>query len=557
MIVRVRRKIGAANIIDFCLFNILNMRAYLWKIKNRLEKNWPRLVVFLALLGWCKVFLTIPINLITADLGRHIANGRLFAENYLIPHTNLFSYTYPDYAFISHHWGSGVIFYFMEKWFGFTGLSVFFILLSLMTFSLLFWLAKEKSSFSSAAAISLLTIPLIGERAEVRPEVFSYFFGAIFLLILSRVQDFKISAKWLFLLPVFVMLWVNLHIYFIFGIGVMGLFLGENILRLFYGEKRKQATRLLENLIPAFILASAAALINPFGWRGAIYPFKIFGNYGYRVVENQSVLFLEKLGFYQNSNLAVFEFAIFIFLLSLISALILKRKNLSPALAGLGITVSALAFFALRNFALFGYFILPVLAYFLYRAIIGLREKYAFFREKEKAAVIVLGIIFFVFTFSRHKEKVLINAESELGLASGVNKSAEFFKREKLAGPIMNNYDIGGYLIYHLYPDEKVFTDNRPEAYPADFFLKIYIPAQEDNGAWKELDGRYGFNVIYYYLNDATPWGQKFLTTRIDDPEWIPVYTDSYAIIFVRNTLKNKSVIERFRIPRKFFNVQG
>ncbi|MFA6394199.1 MAG: hypothetical protein WCW25_05045 [Patescibacteria group bacterium] len=533
------------------------MRLYFAKLNNWFKENWLRAAVFFVLLAWCKIFLSVPINLVTADLGRHIINGRLFIENNLVSHANLFSFTYPDFAFINHHWGSGVIFYFVEKVSGFAGLSFFYILLSLITFSVLFFLAKEKSSFGSAAVVSLIVIPLIGERAEVRPEVFSYFLGAIFLLILSRAQDLKISVRWLFLLPILAMLWVNLHIYFIFGIGVMGLFLTENIFWLFYGEKRKRAISLLKSLIPAFVLALAALFINPFGWKAIIYPFKIFGNYGYRVVENQSVLFLEKLGFYRNANLAVYEFVVVIFLLVMIFALIFNRKKMSPVFVGLGVTVSALAFFALRNFALFGYFILPALSYFIYCLLAGLRERYVFFRGKEKATIIFLGVVFFIFTFFQVKEKILNNADSELGLVPGVNKSADFFKKEKLEGPIMNNYDIGGYLIYHLYPAERVFTDNRPEAYPADFFREIYIPAQEDGGAWKALDNRYGFNVIYYYLGDATPWGQKFLTDRIDDPEWAPVYADSYAIIFVKNVEKNKSIIERFRIPRKFFNIRS
>ena len=36
-------------------------------------------------------------------------------------------------------------------------------------------------------------------------------------------------------------------------------------------------------------------------------------------------------------------------------------------------------------------------------------------------------------------------------LEKNINSSAEFFKNTKISGPIFNNYDIGGYLIYHLY----------------------------------------------------------------------------------------------------------
>ena len=108
----------------------------------------------------------------------------------------------------------------------------------------------------------------------------------------------------------------------------------------------------------------------------------------------------------------------------------------------------------------------------------------------------------------------------------------EFFKSQNLKGPIFNNYDIGGYLIFHLFPQEKVFVDNRPEAYSVDFFKKIYIPAQESDEKWRELDTKYKFNSIIFSHRDITPWGQKFLASRLADKSWENVFTDERVIIF-------------------------
>jgi hypothetical protein len=38
-----------------------------------------------------------------------------------------------------------------------------------------------------------------------------------------------------------------------------------------------------------------------------------------------------------------------------------------------------------------------------------------------------------------------------------MNNSAYYFRRNNLSGPIMNNMNIGSYLIFHLFPKEKVF----------------------------------------------------------------------------------------------------
>ena len=112
--------------------------------------------------------------------------------------------------------------------------------------------------------------------------------------------------------------------------------------------------------------------------------------------------------------------------------------------------------------------------------------------------------------------------------------SLKFFEENKLKGPIFNNYDDGGYLIYGLYPKEKVFVDNRPEAYSTEFFSEDYIAIQEVDELWQKELAEYNFNVIYFYRNDLTPWGQKFLETRAKDPKWELVYSDDFFLIFTR-----------------------
>ena len=116
----------------------------------------------------------------------------------------------------------------------------------------------------------------------------------------------------------------------------------------------------------------------------------------------------------------------------------------------------------------------------------------------------------------------------------GVERSADFFKAAGLKGPVFNNYDIGGYFIFYLFPQERPFVDNRPEAYPVDFFKRVYGPMQEKEQDWSEARAKYGFELIYFYRHDITPWAQPFLLRRLDDPEWAPVFVDDYTIILAR-----------------------
>jgi hypothetical protein len=110
-------------------------------------------------------------------------------------------------------------------------------------------------------------------------------------------------------------------------------------------------------------------------------------------------------------------------------------------------------------------------------------------------------------------------------------------------------------LIYHLGGQEKVFVDNRQEAFPPDFFQKVYIPMQEDDPVWRQQEAKYGFNVIYFYRHDLTPWGQSFMIDRVRDPGWAPVFVDDYTIIFARRGGIDQGVIDHFELPKSMFKV--
>jgi hypothetical protein len=505
-----------------------------------------KLFIFLLILAYYYLFLAQKIDLTTADLGRHLKNGEMVLQkNFDVLYTNFYSYTYPQYPFINHHWASGVFFYFIWKLFGFTGLHLFFIILSLVVFFLFFKLAQKNSNFTISVLVALLLIPLIAERREIRPEIFSYFFLALFFWILWHYRQGQISARWLILLPIAGIFWVNLHINFIFGLFLIGVFLLEGIFVSGLRDKKK-----MKNLIIVFVFTAAGFLINPFGLKGLLYPFNIFREYGYRIVENQSVWFLEKIGIINNPNLLLFEILISLFILGSVLLFFLNRKEFSLIFFILGATFGILAFMALRNFTIFGLFSLVILSYNLDK-ILG---KFKHRPETLKFVAAIAFLIVFIFNIINNYQAIIYKGRG-FGLYFGDNASAEFFKEQGIKGPIFNNYDIGGYLIYHLFPEEGVFVDNRPEAYPTSFFQEIYIPIQENEEVWKKLSEEYNFNAIFFSHRDITPWAQKFLINRINDENWAPVFADQYAIIFLKRNDLNKKIIEKYEIPKEFFRV--
>ncbi len=505
------------------------------------------IIVLVLLLTFYVFFLLHKADLTNADLGRHLKNGEMILKgNFKVLKTNFYSYTYPDFPFLNHHWLGGVIFYLVFQLGGFLVLHLFFISLSLITFLIFFQITKKESNIQIAIILSLLLIPLIAHRKEIRPEIFSYFFSALFFWILINWRNKNISYKFLFVLPFIEILWVNIHIYFFLGPAIVGAFLAEQVVLFF--KKRKNSIKLLGLVLLSTLIAT---LFNPFGINGLLRPLKIHENYGYRVLENQPVWELVKLNI-KNPNFLLFEIVFLLLVLSFVLVWIKNKNKFSWVNLFLFVGLGAMAQIAIRNFTLFSLFALPILA-------INIKNSFDINQTslRFKNWIKFCGIIVFVFIIVNYYN--FLNRPlyaSGLGLAPKNNASAEFFKEQNISGPIFNNYDISGYLIYHLYSKQKVFVDNRPEAYPVKFFKDVFIPMQENDSVWEAQNKKYNFNVIFFSHRDYTPWGQEFLINRVQDDIWIPVFVDNYVIIFLKDNKLNKSIINKYKIPKNNFKIK-
>lgn len=518
------------------------------------QKNLNRIfqtAIVLSLLLFFALILAQSFSLATADIGRHIKNGEMVLKEHFIPRTNLYSYTYPDFPFLNHHWGSGVIFYLVFKAFGFGGFSFLQILIGLATLLLFFHTAWRYSGFKTAALVTLLTIPLLSTRAEIRPEMFSYLLAGVFFWILFQWRQQKISKNWLWVLPPLLLLWVNLHIYFVFGLMLIGVFWLEAAIKKFF--KKDQNFTVSFNFLSLILFLSAGfSLINPFGLSGALAPFQIFNQYGYRILENQSVWFLYKIIPYPQSLYFIIVFTLLV--LSWVYAFFAIKKgkqNFYLPLALISATFSFLGWFMVRNFAIFGYFAISIIAInfsgFFNKPFESARDYSKFL------TIFVLLFGFLIFINPLYWQ----NRSLGWGLDKGNEAAAEFFKANNLHGPIFNNYDIGGYLTFYLFPKERVFVDNRPEAYPASFFKDVYIPMQEDSEKWKNYSKQSNINTIFFYRNDLTPWAQKFLIARVSDPDWVPIFVDDWNIIFIKKDGPDKEQANRLALPPEMFKINN
>ncbi len=193
------------------------------------------------------------------DLGWQLATGRWVAQHHRIFSTNVFSYTAYGEPWI-YPVGSGLVFYAAYLLGGYALLSWIGAAACFGTVALLL---RRGSAVS--AGIAILAIPLIAARTTPRAEVFTILLFAAYLSILW--QNYQTGRARLWLLPLLMIAWVNLHLGFLAGLATMVAFVGMELLEmLFPGTRRREAIERLRRASPWFVATTVATLVNPWGW---------------------------------------------------------------------------------------------------------------------------------------------------------------------------------------------------------------------------------------------------------------------------------------------------
>lgn len=336
---------------------------------------------------------------------------------------------------------------------------------------------------------------------------------------------------------------MNLHVFFF--LGPLMVFVAM-VHRLLQGHRYEDHGRL-------FFALCGMCLLNPYGLSGALVPLTIFREYGYQLVENQSIWFLQQR--FGGLHYLYVELLSFILLIGI--AFLVKKKGFRPLfyVGVVFVMFFSLSWMVMRAIPLYALLMMPILSAGM--ALLGESRVVRWNRVWKVGCVgmVMLGVLGMVGL----KGTLLspFRAYSGLGLVQGSQDAATFLKAAPLHGRIFNNYDIGGYLIFHLYEDQSVFVDNRPEAYSPVFFRRRFIPMQENESVWQTAVKEYGLDWIVFDRRDLTPWGQPFLIRRIKDPEWVPVYVDAFVLVLVKRKKAYSSFIQVFEIPQEVFRVSS
>ena len=218
-----------------------------------------RLRILLCLAALTFALLAGLRTLADYDLGWQMATGRWIAQHHQIPSTDVLSYTAQGHPWI-YPIGSGLLFYAVYLLGGYALLSWLGAVVCAGSVALLL---RRGSLFT--AALAILAVPLIAARTGPRADMFTVLLFAAFLSLIWQHHETGRAHLWL--LPVLMIAWVNLHLGLAAGLALLGGYVLVECLEMLQLAQRKAALQRLQRAWPWLAATAAATAVNPWGLR--------------------------------------------------------------------------------------------------------------------------------------------------------------------------------------------------------------------------------------------------------------------------------------------------
>ena len=502
---------------------------------SRLER---RLFVVLATIALVYAFLA------------GLATGRWVAQHHGVFSNDVFSYTVAGAPAI-YPAGGGFLLYGVYLLGGFSLLSWLSALASLATVALLI-----RRGSAVTAAIAILAVPFIAFRTVPRAELFAVVLFAAYVSLLW--QNYQTGRAALWWLPVLMVLWVNLHLSFFAGLGLLLAFAGLEILELLFpGSRRREALQRLQREIPWFLATAAATLVNPWGWK--FYPAVVqyTGVVHTLYINEWAPLqwnWINPLTSFSLRNTSdIFHVLFLVILLALVAAILQRR-------AGAAILILAAAYEATRHVrmvALACCVMVVVAGSALESALPWIRSRLPDRRLRSLLATTAV-VLFAALAIVRSADLVTnyhYLAERNLStFGAGLSgwfprQAAEFIQNQNLPGEVLNTFNEGGYTLWKLGPQRRDYIDGRGVPFGAAFAQHggQLLTTSLDSELWQREADQYGIHTILFPLTlDEIPLER--LRVDCSSRQWRPVYLDEVSIVLVRRKPETEDLVRRLEI---------
>ena len=490
----------------------------------------PRLLIAIVFIAVFTMAVRTPAD---TDTWWHLITGRFIVDNATIPLTDPFSHTRLGDPWVDHGWLGQVLLYGLYavgKW---TGLSLGVAALVTAAFAFVYAQSIGNPYIRAfGVVLGAITSSVIW---VARPQIISLLLTALVAYLLDRHK--RHGGRLLPWLPLVTLVWANVHGgYAIAFILMLCYVVGEAANNLTGHDQDPVLSRQrLLNLGLVMGICFLTVVINPNTWRMWLYPFQTVGIGALRdfIQEWQSPDFHQV---WQQPF-------ILLLLLTVLGLARAGRRSDFTDLALLAVwTIAALL--AGRNIAIFALVAVPL---FVRYGTMAWNRQMQDWRgaawaqpllstvSQPMASNKVLGalnwlllILIVVAALVKIYQPLAPGAVDKATRESLPADAAAAIQELRPAGPMFNNYNWGGYLIFTLSPDYPVFVDGRTDLYD-EAFLRQYIRIYMADDGWQDSLDQYGIRLVFVEANSVLA---KFLRV---DTTWQEAYRDDMASVFTRD----------------------
>ena len=359
-----------------------------------------------------------------------------------------------------------------------------------------------------------------------RPHLFTFLLVAIWVISLERMRNRQSSRWWL--LPLSMLFWVNLHGAFIAGFAILLIYwVGYLWDFVFIKEDDFRAsTRLFrKHLLWGSVTSLAVTMLNPGGinvWKTGI------GFIGNAYLVNNTIEYLSP-DFHQ-----AYSWPFLIIVLLSMVLLGINQRRISATSIFMIVAWTAMGMFSARNIPIFAVVVTPVLGEIGTRGI-QLNKAFTRFINLDTGLLVVEKTKRY-FSWAIPFTLIII-----LLLSQGMNLSSSKFgntfdprifpvgavnwlEKNPQGNRVFNEFTWGGYILYRLWPDQKVFIDGQTDFY-GEQLTRQYAQVISMQDGWQQVIKE--FNVDWMLL----PANSVLASGIVKIQGWHIVYQDETAVV--------------------------
>lgn len=450
----------------------------------------------------------------------HLRSGSWILQNRTLPHSGLFSQS-PSLRWNDSTWGFDVLIGAAYFLFGLRAIPILLMVLKGGLAVVSFWLARvERASFWGAVILSAIAQYVIWSLQPL-PYVFSILFFAIEIQVLVKSRKTG-STRALYWLPLLFALWANLHIQFVVGLVLLGLFLIS--LSIEHGLRGMGVGWLSSRVVPLplgrtsiiVVLSAIATLATPYTLR--LLPGAFQALYSDVAFEHFSELSSMSFRRPQEFVLMLLVMMAFLALGRLRSLELFELLMLSAG--------TAIAFRIQRD----GWMVvLPAIAVLAGGFLAGRSEdessgSRAFTWERASVAGLTILVVLIGALRLPPRNSLMSKVSQNFPV-----KACDYIIANKLAPPIFNAYSWGSFLAWYL-PQYPVVVDSRAEMYGEDFLVK-YFDVVSGKGRLEDAPMVAHAGTLLLERNSAIAKAMMNLPGL--KAQYLLVYSDDIASVFV------------------------